>query len=97
MVFRKRAEDLNYVFSAYSQHGCYFTANNGYTYNEFDSAFNSQVKNWTFSTEDIIKVTIDPKNKKIIYSKEGSDPFEYSYEEKNDLELNFGVMICSNG
>ena len=48
VVFRKKCEDLNYVFSAYSQHGCYFLANNGYVYNESDSNFNSQVKGWTF-------------------------------------------------
>ena len=33
VCFRKKAEDLAYTFSAYSQHGCYFIATNGYTYN----------------------------------------------------------------
>ena len=33
MCYTKKVSDLNYVFSAYSQHGCYFIANNGYTYN----------------------------------------------------------------
>ena len=33
MCYTKKIADLSYVFSAYSQHGCYFIANNGYTYN----------------------------------------------------------------
>ena len=43
-----------------------------------------------------IKVVVDPKQKKIVFTKEGSDPFEYGYEEKFDMELNFAVMVCSN-
>lgn len=33
VCYKKKAENLSYIFSAYSQHGCYFVANNGYTYN----------------------------------------------------------------
>lgn len=96
VCFRKRAEDLAYVFSAHSQHGCYFLANNGYSYNESDTSFNSQMKNWTYQVNELVKVTVDPKNKKVIFSKENSEPFEYGYEEKQDLEFNFAVMVCSN-
>lgn len=60
-IYRKKAETANFLFSAYSQHGCYLSTNSGYTYNESNSAFNSQIKNWSFTTNDIIKVTIEPK------------------------------------
>lgn len=61
ICYKKKVEDLNYVFSAYSAHGCYLIASNGYTYNEFDKNYNSQIKNWTFTGEEIIKVTILPE------------------------------------
>ncbi len=61
VIYRKKAETANFLFSAYSQHGCYLSTNSGYTYNESNSAFNSQIKNWSFTTNDIIKVTIEPK------------------------------------
>ena len=70
MCYTKKVSDLNYVFSAYSQHGCYFIANNGYTYNESNSQYNSQIKNWTFQKDDVINVTINPKDKKIQFKKE---------------------------
>ena len=33
MCYTNKISALNYAFGAYSQHGCYFIANNGYTYN----------------------------------------------------------------
>lgn len=82
ICYKKKVEDLNYVFSAYSAHGCYLIASNGYTYNEFDKNYNSQIKNWTFTGEEIIKVTILPEQKKIQFKKEGEELFEFQYEEK---------------
>jgi hypothetical protein len=61
LCYVKKIADMNFIFSAYSQHGCYMIVNSGYTYNESDSQFNSQLKNWTFKNDDIITVTLDPK------------------------------------
>lgn len=75
VVYKKKAEVANYLFSAYSQHGCYFITNSGYTYNESNPNYNSQIKNWSYTTNDIIKITVDPKEKKILFEKEGKDVF----------------------
>ena len=97
VVFRNKSESAAYLFSAYSDHGCYFIANNGYTYNEVEPNYNSQVKNWTYLVDELIKVTIDPKKKVIVFCKEGVEPFEFKYEDRPEMELNFGVMVCSGG
>lgn len=94
VVYRKKVETANFLFSAYSQHGCYFIANSGYTYNESNSNFNSQIKNWNYTTGETIKVTLEPKDKKILFEKEGKDVFELPFEDKPDLEINFGVLLC---
>jgi len=33
------------------------------------------MKNWNYTTNDIIKVTVEPKEKKILFEKEGKDVF----------------------
>lgn len=69
VVYKSKVETSSYVFSAYSQHGCYFITNSGYTYNESNSGFNSQIKNWSFTSNDVIKVVLFPREKKITFEK----------------------------
>ena len=40
------------------------------------------MKNWTFAIDDIINVTIDPKDKTIHFKKNEDSTFEFSYVEK---------------
>lgn len=93
MCYTKKIADLSYIFSAYSQHGCYLIANGGYTYNESNSQYNSQIKNWSFQKDDVINVLVDPKDKKVHFKRDDST-FEFPYEEKPEFELCFGVMMC---
>ena len=67
VVYKKKAETANYLFSAYSQHGCFLITNSGYTYNESNPNYNSQIKNWSYTTNDVIKITVQPKEKKILF------------------------------
>lgn len=61
VVYKKKVETAKYLFSAYSQHGCYFITNSGYTYNESNPSYNSQIKNWTYTNNETVKATMEPK------------------------------------
>lgn len=93
-AFMRKIAKTTYTFSAYSTHGCYMITNAGYTYSEYDSTINSQIGNWGFGAKETIKVTIDPKIGKVIFEKEGKDPYQMSYDSKEDGELNFTVLLC---
>lgn len=98
VAYASFAKKANYYFNTGAiGHGGYLISNNGYSWHHTDSALNSFYEQWNFVQDDVVSVTIDPKAKKIIFQKEGSnDPYELPYETVSSEELYFCVALSSH-
>ena len=78
-------------------HGSYHMSYDGYSWSDHDSAANSHYCSWSFSQGDVVRVEVNPKQKKIKFSK-NEDPnpgYEMSYEIDKKDKMYFSVSFNS--
>lgn len=78
-------------------HGCYHMSYDGYSWSDTDSSVNNQYASWYFNQGDKVTVEVNPKEKKIMFIKNGAveSGYSMSYELDKKEKLHFSVSFNS--
>lgn len=64
ICYKQLAQDASYYFNTDDiGHGGFLLTNDGYSWHHSDNSINSQIQTVSFTTNDIIILTYDPKRK----------------------------------
>lgn len=64
ICYKQFVADASYYFNTDDTgHGAFLLTNDGYSWHHSDNSINSQIQNVSFTTNDIVILTLDPKRK----------------------------------
>lgn len=94
---KSKVEGNYQIITDNTGHGCYHMSYDGYSWSDSDSSVNNQYASWYFNQGDKVTVEVNPKEKKIMFIKNGAveSGFSMGYEIDKKEKLYFSVSFNS--